>query len=73
MNSQPKERKSNKNLLLRYAGLTMQIMVSLALALYAGYKADEWLRWETPVLVWVLPLVVIVVMIWQVIKDTSKK
>lgn len=64
--------KQNSRLLLKYAGLTMQIMVSLALAVYIGYKADAWLEWKTPVLVWVLPLLVIVAMIWQVIKDTSK-
>jgi chromate transport protein ChrA len=64
--------KQNNRLLLKYAGLTMQIMVSLALAVYVGYKADAWLAMKTPILVWVLPLIVIVVMIWQVIKDTSK-
>lgn len=68
-----KQPPNNNRLLLKYAGLTMQILVSLGFALFIGMKADKWLSFKTPVLVWVLPLVVIVVMIYQVIKDTSKK
>jgi chromate transport protein ChrA len=51
----------------------MQVMVGLALAVFAGLKLDGWLSVSIPLLVWVLPLLVIIVMIWQVIKDTSKK
>jgi F0F1-type ATP synthase assembly protein I len=58
---------------LKYAGLTMQIIVGLAIAVFIGLKLDEWLHFTTPIFVWVLPLLVIVVMIYQVIKDTSKK
>ncbi len=72
MNSQ-KQTPDNKGLLLKYAGLTMQILVSLAIAVFAGFKFDEWLNFTTPVFVWILPLLVIIVMIYQVIKDTSKK
>jgi uncharacterized membrane protein YjgN (DUF898 family) len=63
----------DNRLLLKYAGLTMQVMVSLALAIFAGLKLDKWIGFKTPLLVWVLPLLVIVAMIWQIIKDTSKK
>lgn len=51
----------------------MQILVSLALAVFAGYKADEWLNSDMPLGVWILPLVVVLVMLYQVIKDTSKR
>lgn len=64
---------NNKRLLYKYAGLAMQILVGLGLAVYAGLKLDEWLVFTTPLLVWVLPLLVISVMMYQVIKDTSKK
>jgi hypothetical protein len=63
----------NKGLLLKYAGLTMQILASLAVAVFLGFKADEWLNFKTPLFVWILPLLVIIAMIYQVIKDTSKK
>ena len=65
--------KGNDRLLLKYLGLATQIMLSLALAVFAGMKLDKWLSFSTPLLVWILPLLVLVVMIWQVIKDTSKK
>lgn len=58
---------------MKYAGLGMQILVGLALSLWAGLKLDSWLNFATPLLVWILPLLVIVAMIYQVIKDTSNK
>ncbi len=58
---------------MKYAGLTMQILVGLALALWIGLKLDDWFKFTTPLLVWVLPLLVITAMIVQVIKDTSTK
>ena len=58
---------------MKYAGLTMQLMVALAIAFFAGYKIDKWLNFKTPLFIWVLPLVIIVIMMWKVIEDTSKK
>jgi chromate transport protein ChrA len=58
---------------MKYAGLTMQILVGLALALWIGLKLDDWFNFTTPLLVWVLPLLVIMAMIVKVIKDTSTK
>ncbi len=63
----------NNRLLMKYAGLTVQVMIGLALAVFVGIKLDKWLSFKTPLFVWVLPLLVIIVMIWQIIKDTSKK
>lgn len=69
----PKSQQNNRNLLLKYAGLGMQILVGLALSLWIGLKLDSWLNFAAPLLVWILPLLVIVAMIYQVIKDTSNK
>lgn len=68
-----KPSEGNDRLLLKYLGLGTQIMISLALAVFAGLKLDKWLSFSTPLLVWILPLLVLGVMIWRVIKDTSKK
>ncbi len=65
--------KGNDKLLMKYVGLTTQLMISLALAVFVGLKLDKWLHLSTPLLVWILPLLVLVVMIWQIIKDTSKR
>ena len=58
---------------MKYAGLTMQLMVGLGAALYLGYQFDRWLTFATPLFVWILPLLVIIGLIYKVIKDTSKK
>lgn len=71
MNSEPS--KGNNGLLLKYLGLATQLMVSLALAVFVGLKLDKWLAFKSPLLVWILPLLVLSTMIWQIIKDTSKK
>ena len=68
-----KKPKGNDKLLLKYMGLATQIMLSLALAVFVGIKLDKWLSFKTPLLVWILPLLILIAMIWQVIKDTSKK
>ena len=59
--------------LMRYAGLAGQIFVSLGIAVFAGYKADDLLNTPIPLLVWVLPLIILSVMIYKLIKDTSKR
>ena len=58
---------------MRYAGLGAQILVSLGLAVFAGYHADRWLKISFPLLVWLLPLLVVSMMIYKLIKETSKK
>lgn len=58
---------------MRYAGLGAQILVSLGLAVFAGYHADRWLDISFPLMVWLLPLAVVSVMIYKLIKETSKK
>jgi chromate transport protein ChrA len=57
---------------MRYAGLGGQIFVSLGLAVFVGYKADRWLHFSIPLLVWLLPLVVLCMMIYKLIKETTK-
>lgn len=58
---------------MRYAGLGGQIFASLGIAVFAGYKADDWLNVPLPLLVWILPLVVLCMMIYKLIKETSKR
>lgn len=64
---------SNNKLLFKYAGLATQFLVSIGLTLFMGYKIDDWIKIKAPLFIWLLPLLVIVTMIWQIINDTSKK
>ncbi len=66
-------KQTNNSVLYRYIGLTTQIMVSLGIAVFVGIKIDKWIDIKFPLLVWVLPLLVISLIIWKIIKETSKK
>jgi hypothetical protein len=72
-NSQQQQKRNSNRDLARYAGLGAQIFVSLGIAVFAGYKADQWLKFSFPVLVWLLPFLVLAVMIMRMIKETSKR
>ncbi|MFN2456716.1 MAG: AtpZ/AtpI family protein [Chitinophagaceae bacterium] len=58
---------------MKYAGLGMQIFVSLGIAVFIGYKADKWLRISIPFFIWFLPFIVLFMMIYRLIKETSKR
>jgi len=56
---------------MRYAGWGTQLFVALALAVFAGNKIDKWAGFSIPLLVWILPFLVLIIMIYQLVKDTS--
>ena len=58
---------------MRYAGLGAQIFVSLGIAVFAGYKADDWLNIKIPLLIWLLPFLVLSLMIYKLIRETKTK
>ena len=64
---------NNNRDLLRYAGLATQLFLALGLAVFAGIKLDQWLNLSFPVLVWVLPLLILVSLMYKIIKETNKK
>ena len=64
--------KSNKDILLRYAGLATQLLVSIGLSVYLGLWFDKHFLHAIPIFVWLLPMVVFIGLIIKIIKDTSK-
>ena len=69
-------RPPNKNgsaQLWQYAGIGGQLLVSLGIGVFLGLKADEWINFKFPLLVWILPLLILIAMIARLIKATSKK
>jgi hypothetical protein len=68
----PKQTNASNDL-MRYAGLGAQILVSIGIAVFAGLKIDQWLGMPFPLLVWLFPLLVVSLMIYKLIKETSKK
>jgi hypothetical protein len=69
----PAQKNNNNKDLLRYAGLATQLFLAIGLAVFFGIKLDEWLNISFPVLVWVLPLLIIVSIIYKLIKETNTK
>jgi hypothetical protein len=69
----PAKKNNNNKDLLRYAGLATQLFLAIGLAVFFGIKLDEWLNISFPVLVWVLPLLIIVSIIYKLIKETNTK
>ena len=59
--------------LLRYAGLSSQVVASVGISVFLGMKADKWLKLSFPVLSWALPLLVIVVLLINLIRSGSDK
>ena len=73
MNKKPLKPNKGSADLMRYAGWGTQLFVMLALAVFGGNKIDKWAGFSAPLLVWILPFLVLVLMIYQLIKDTSKR
>jgi hypothetical protein len=59
--------------LMRYAGLSSEVAASIGIAVLLGVKADKWLKVSFPILSWCLPLLVILVLIINLIKEGSRK
>jgi hypothetical protein len=55
--------------LIRYAGLSTQVVVSIGVSVFLGMKADKGLKVSFPILSWALPLLVIVVLLVNLIRS----
>jgi hypothetical protein len=63
----------NQNSFLGYASLATQLLVAFAFAAFGGKWLDLKFFSQTPIFIWILPLLVGIGMIVKVIKDTDKK
>jgi len=72
MNSRPPSNNSNRDL-IRYASMGTQMLIAIGLAVFIGLKLDGLLKLSFPLLVWLLPLLVLSGLIYQFIKETSKR
>ena len=65
--------KPDNSTLMQYAGFAAQLAVGLLLAVYAGMWLDKQAGLSIPIMIWLLPLLLLIVMLIKVVKDTSKK
>ena len=68
-----KKKDDGKRLLLQYAGIGAEIAVGLAAGILGGRWLDKKIQSSVAVFAWLLPLLILLVIFWKVIKDTSKK
>lgn len=62
-----------RNTLMQYAGFAAQLAGALLAAVFAGKWLDKHTGVDFPILIWLLPLLVLIVLLIKVVKDTSKK
>jgi hypothetical protein len=63
----------NQNSFLQYASVATQLLVAFAFAAFGGKWLDLKFFSQTPIFIWILPLLVGIGMILKVIKDTDRK
>jgi hypothetical protein len=59
--------------LYHYASLSGQVAASVGISIFFGVKADKWLHVVFPIFSWALPLLVIVLLIVKLVKESSGK
>lgn len=64
---------NKQNILAKYGSLGTQMLVGVGLATYGGMWIDKKIDIKIPIFIWLLPMLVIVVMIVKLIKDTTPK
>ena len=58
---------------MRFAGWGTQLFVMLALAVFGGNRLDKWMNLSFPLFTLLFPFIVLIIMIYQLVKDTSKR
>lgn len=69
----PKQGTKPDSKLLYYSGLAFQMIGLLGLAVFAGIRLDRWTGWSFPLFIMLLPLLALAAILYQVVKDTSKR
>lgn len=69
------QEKKDKGLgnLVKYSGLGFQMLATIGIFAFAGYKIDEYLKHQTLLVTAILSLIGVMISLYQVIKELSKK
>jgi F0F1-type ATP synthase assembly protein I len=66
------EEKQNVNNFARYSAISFQMLATIGLFAFAGYKIDEYRHSKTPVFTAILSLAGVVISLYQVVKQLNK-
>lgn len=68
----PSSRKKPYNSLWKYAGLAFQMLAAIGFSLWLGHLLDQWTGMRFPLFMIILSLLALALLLWQIVKDTSK-
>ena len=71
--TEEKKNYSNRDLLIKYSSLGAQLLAGLIVAVFAGKWLDKKIALSFLLCIWLFPLLVILGMIFNAVRDTSKK
>ena len=71
--TEEKKNYSNRDLLIKYSSLGVQLLAGLIVTVFAGKWLDKKIGFSFPLCIWLFPLLVILGMIFNAVRDTSKK
>jgi F0F1-type ATP synthase assembly protein I len=69
----PQKQDNGKRLLMQYAGMATQLVVSLGVGVFIGYWIDKMASLPVAIFTWLLPLLILIALFIKVFKDTSRK
>lgn len=69
---EPEEKKKNINNFARYSSISFQMLATIGVFAFAGYKIDEYRQSKAPVFTAVLSLLGVIISLYQVVKQLNK-
>lgn len=69
---EPEEKKKNVNNFARYSGISVQMLVTIGLFAFGGYKLDGYLHSKTPLFTAIFSILGVVISLYQVVKQLNK-
>jgi F0F1-type ATP synthase assembly protein I len=69
---EPNEKKKNINNFARYSSVSFQMLATIGLFAFAGYKIDEYRHSKTPIFTAILSLIGVIISLYQVVKQLNK-
>ena len=67
------DKKKNVNNFARYSSISFQMLATIGVFAFIGYKLDAYQHTKTPIFTAILSLVGVVISLYQVVKQLNKK
>ena len=68
----PKERKKSLGNFAKYSAISFQMLATIGLFAFGGYKLDEYMQNKTPLLTAILSLLGVILSLYQVVRQLNK-